>query len=160
VVLRDRGGQALERLGARVERRLVVRAREPHGQQRGGLGLDREVCEHVGHSGLVGEARAERAPVRRVPRRPRDGRPHAARRADHAVQARVVDHLDDRRHAAAGLADHARPRAAQLDLARRVRAVTLMDDLLEHRWAEHGATADRLSDLMRACGPGVPAGAA
>jgi hypothetical protein len=37
--------------------------------------------------------------------------------------------------------------------------VTLLDDLLEHRWAEHGATADRLAELMRDCGPGVPAGA-
>src|SRR4051812_21403439 len=37
--------------------------------------------------------------------------------------------------------------------------LTLMDDLLEHRWAEHGATADRLAELMRACAPGVLAGA-
>ena len=43
--------------------------------------------------------------------------------AEHAVQARVVDHLDDRRDAAARLADHPRPRAVELDLARGVGAV-------------------------------------
>jgi hypothetical protein len=37
-------------------------------------------------------------------------------------------------------------------------SVTLIDDLLAHRWAEHGATADRLSVLMIGCGPAVPAG--
>ncbi len=36
--------------------------------------------------------------------------------AQHAVQARVADHLDDRRHAAAGLADELAPHAVQLDL--------------------------------------------
>ena len=103
--------------------RLVVRAREAHRGEGRGLGLDREVGEDVRHRGLVGEARAERAAVGGVPRRLGDGRAHPARGPDHAVQAGVVDHLDDRRHPAARLADHARVRAAQLDLARRVRAV-------------------------------------
>ena len=47
----------------------------------------------------------------------------AGGRADHAVEAGVVDHLDDRRHAAPLLADHARPGAAELDLAGGVGAV-------------------------------------
>ena len=48
---------------------------------------------------------------------------HARGRAEHAVEARVVDHLDDRRHAAALLADHPRPGAVELDLAGGVGAV-------------------------------------
>jgi hypothetical protein len=36
--------------------------------------------------------------------------------------------------------------------------VTLMDDLLEHRWAENGPTAERLRELMLGCAPPVPAG--
>ena len=47
----------------------------------------------------------------------------AGGRAEHAVEPRVVDHLDDRRHAAALLADEPCPRRRELDLARRVRAV-------------------------------------
>jgi hypothetical protein len=35
----------------------------------------------------------------------------------------VVDHLDDRRHAAARVADHPRQRAAELDLAGGIGAV-------------------------------------
>ena len=53
----------------------------------------------------------------------RDRGAHPGRRADDAVQARVVDHLDDRRHAAARLADHLGQRAAELDLAGGVGAV-------------------------------------
>ena len=61
--------------------------------------------------------------VGRVPGRVGDAPAHPRGRADDAVQARVADHLDDRRHAAAGLADELRPCAVQLDLARRVGAV-------------------------------------
>ena len=53
----------------------------------------------------------------------RDGLAHTAGAADHAVEARVVDHLDDRRDAAALVADHLGPGAAELDLGGRVRAV-------------------------------------
>ena len=53
----------------------------------------------------------------------RDAGAHPGRRADRAVEPRVVDHLDDRRHAAALLADQPRPGAAELDLARGVGAV-------------------------------------
>ena len=49
--------------------------------------------------------------------------PHAGGAAHHAVEAGVVDHLDDGRHAAALLADHPRPGAPELDLARGVGAV-------------------------------------
>jgi len=48
---------------------------------------------------------------------------HSRRCPDHAVEARVPDHLDDRRHAPAGFAEHLRPRAAQFDLGGRVRMV-------------------------------------
>ena len=50
-------------------------------------------------------------------------RAHRRGRPEHAVEARVVDHLDDRRHTASLLADEPRPRGLELDLARRVRAV-------------------------------------
>ena len=52
-----------------------------------------------------------------------DRRAHPAGAADHAVEPGVVDHLDDRRHAAALFADHPRPGAAELDLGGCVRAV-------------------------------------
>ena len=125
-VLADRRGEALEcaaRVVARAAGRLVVGAREAHRERRRGLGLDAQVGEHVAHERLVGEPLAERAAVRRVPRRVGDAPAHAGGGADHAVQARVADHLDDRRHAAAGLADELRPGAVQLDLARGVGAV-------------------------------------
>ena len=54
----------------------------------------------------------------------RDPGPHAGRGAEGAVEARVVDHLDDRRDPAALVTDHPRPGRAELDLRRGVRAVS------------------------------------
>jgi hypothetical protein len=69
----------------------------------------------------------------------------------HDAEAAVIDQAaEDLLLAATPDDEHAEESYAAFD--------TLMDDLLEHRWAEHGATADRLCDLMLACGPGVPAG--
>src|SRR5439155_11203220 len=42
---------------------------------------------------------------------------------DHAIEPRVIDHLDDGRHAPSFLSHHARPRTGELDLARGIRAV-------------------------------------
>ena len=53
----------------------------------------------------------------------RDGLPHQCRRADDAIEPRVGDHLDDRRHAASLFADELGPRVVVLDLARGVGAV-------------------------------------
>ena len=61
--------------------------------------------------------------------------------AEHAVEPGVVDHLDDRRHAAALLADHPRPGAAELDLARGVRAVAEL--VLEPLDVERGCARRR-----------------
>ena len=49
--------------------------------------------------------------------------PHSGRRAENAIEPRVDHHLDDCPDAAPLLADEPCARAAQLDLARRVRAV-------------------------------------
>src|SRR5438093_8664941 len=61
--------------------------------------------------------------MRRMPGRLRDTRAHPGGGAGRAVEPRVVDHLDDRRDAAALLADHPRPGAPKLDLAGGIRAV-------------------------------------
>ena len=74
-------------------------------------------------SGWSTSSVAERRAMRRVMRRLLDRHAHRGGRAEHAVEPRVVDHLDDRRHAASLLADEPRPRGVELDLARRVRAV-------------------------------------
>jgi hypothetical protein len=102
---------------------LVVGAREAQGDRGRRFGLDGEVGEHVDHQRLLDEVRAERAAMRGVPGRVGHRCAHPAGGAEDAVQARVVDHLDDRRHAAAGRADHPRQRAAELDLAGGVGAV-------------------------------------
>ena len=60
-----------------------------------------------------------------------DARAHPGGAADHAVQARVADHLDDRRHAAAGLAHHPRPGAVELDLEE---ALEWLPSLSFRRW--------------------------
>ena len=57
-----------------------------------------------------------------VPDRLGDAAAHRGRRADHAVQPRVRDHLDDRRHPAALFPQQPRGGAAELDLGRRQRA--------------------------------------
>ena len=63
-VLEHRGGEAAELVVL-----LVVRAREPQRGRGRGLGLDREVGEHVEHQRLLGQRRAERgAPARVVDR--------------------------------------------------------------------------------------------
>src|SRR6476620_4292079 len=59
----------------------------------------------------------------RMMRRLRDGTPHEAGRAEDAVEARVHDHLDDRRDAASLFTDATRPRALEPDLRRCVRSV-------------------------------------
>ena len=143
-VLADRGRDALEQLRvavvvafARVVPGFVVGAREAHRERRRGLGLQAEVGEHVAHQGLVDERLAERGAVRGVVGGLHDRGAHPGGGADHAVQARVADHLDDRRHAAAGLADHLRPGVVQLDLRGGVRAVAelVLEALDVHRVA-------------------------
>ena len=132
-VLHDRGAEAAQRPVV-----LVVGAREPQRRRGRRLGLDREVGEHVDHQRLLGQPRAERAAVARVVDRLGDAAPHRRRAADDAVQPRVRDHLDDRRHAAALLAQQPRGRAAELDLAggERARAELVLEPLqLEARAA-------------------------
>ena len=123
-VLEHRVGDPLElRLALVAGDRFVVGAREAHRADRRRLGLDREVGEHVSHQRLVDQQRAERRALRGVVDRRGDPRAHPGGGAEAAVEAGVVDHLDDRRHAATLLADHPRPGAAELDLAGGVRAV-------------------------------------
>ncbi len=61
--------------------------------------------------------------MRGMVRRLRDGAPHQRRRAQHAVEPRVHDHLQDRPHPSSLVAHQPRDRAVERDLGRRVRAV-------------------------------------
>ena len=98
--LRDRGRQAAER-----PVRLVVGSRQPQRRHGRGLALDAEVGEDVLHQRLLGQQPAEGGAVRGVVRRLRDRAAHQRGRAEHAVEPRVVDHLEDRPQAATLLAD-------------------------------------------------------
>ena len=123
-VLEHGVGDALELGLALVARdRCVVGAGQPQSTDRRRLRLDREIGEHVSHQRLVDQQLAERGALRGVVDRVRDPGSHAGGGAQTAVEPGVVDHLDDRRHAAALVADHPRPGAPELDLARCVRAV-------------------------------------
>ena len=114
------GGQAdaaQQRLALVAAHRAVGGAGHPHREHRGGLGLDREVGEHVAHQRLVDQIGAERLSVLGVVDGAGQAGAHAGRAAQCAVQPGEVDHLDDGRHAAALLADQPRGGAVVLDLA-------------------------------------------
>ena len=123
-VLEHRVGDALQalRLGVAGDR-LVVGAGEAHRRDRRRLRLDRQVGEHVLHQRLVDQDGAEDGAVRGVVDRLGDAGAHADGRAEHAVEPGVVDHLDDRRHPRALLADQPGRGGVELDLAGGVRAV-------------------------------------
>ena len=115
----------MHRRGEPAERRsvgLVVAASNPERGRRRRLGLDREVGEHVLHRRLVDEQRAERRAMPGVMDRLQRAAPQARGPAEQAVEPGVVDHPDDRRHAAPLLADEPCPDAAELDLGGRERA--------------------------------------
>ena len=78
---------------------------------------------------------------------------HRAGRADQAVQARVVDHPDDRGDAAALLADEPGADAAELDLGRRQRARAEL--LLEALELHAGAALDQEARRRPAAGLGL-----
>jgi hypothetical protein len=98
-----------------------------------GLGLDRQVGQHVGHRGLLDQGPAEGGAVAGVVDRLRGPGPHAGGRADQAVQARVVDHPEDGPHPAALLTHEPPGHAAELDLGggQRTRAQLLLEALEE-----------------------------
>src|SRR5438477_4495125 len=103
---------------------FVEGASQPQGAGRRRLGLDREVGEHVPHQRLLDKWLAERGALACVMDRRRGPPAKSGAGADHAVQPRVVDHVDDRRYAASLLADEPRPGASELDLAGGIRAVS------------------------------------
>jgi hypothetical protein len=121
--------------------RAVDGAGQPHRQHRRRLGLDREIGQDVAHGGLVGQRSAERAAVPGVVDRLGQRRAHPGGRADDAVQPGHGDHLDDRAHAVALVADEPADRAVELGLAARVAAVAEL--VLEALDAEHVARAVR-----------------
>ncbi len=121
---------------------VVHRARDAHRQRERAFVLEHQVGQHVAHQRLLVEHPAEGRADRAVVQRLRHRRALAGRGADHAVEARHRDHLDDRAHAAAFLADHPRERAAQLGLARRVRDV-----------AHLALQAQHLQRILGAVGP-------
>ena len=74
-------------------------------------------------SGLSAEQPTERRPVGDVPRRLVEGVAHERGRAEHAVEPRRGDHLDDRAHAAPLVAEPHPERAVELELGRGVGTV-------------------------------------
>ncbi len=103
--------------------RFVVGARQAQGRDRRRLGLDRQVGEDVAHQRLLGQLAAEDRAVGRVVDRLGDPGPHSGGAAHHAVEPGVVDHLDDRPHPGALLADEPGGGGVELDLAGGVGAV-------------------------------------
>src|SRR5439155_18587586 len=87
------------------------------------LGLDAEIREYVLHGGLIDQQLSECRAMGSVVSRLRDSVAHSRGRADDAVEARVIDHLDDRPDPAPLLPDQLRPGAAELDLAGGIRAI-------------------------------------
>ena len=94
-----------------------MRQGEAHRRPCGGLGFELQVRDHRAHGGLVDQGGAESRPVAGMPRGLGHRLPHSGGRADHAVQARAPDHVDDGPHAAAGLSDEPRKCAVKLDFA-------------------------------------------
>ena len=86
-----------------------------HGDRR--LGLDRQIREHVPHDRLIDQLSPESASLRAMVDRLAGRHPQPRRGAEHAIETRQGDHFDDRRHAAAFLADHPGESAAQLGFA-------------------------------------------
>ena len=124
-VLEDGVGEAAE-LGRLARRRRRPRRRRGRGASRAIVAASDSTQRSASTfciSGWSISSLAEGGAVGGVVERLRDAGAVAGGGADHAVEAGVVDHLDDRRHAAALLADHARPGAAELDLAGGVGAV-------------------------------------
>jgi hypothetical protein len=118
-VLHDRREQPLDELLVLVAGG-VEGAGQAQGGERGRLGLDGQVGEHVGHQRLLVERGAEGRAVVGVPGGLGHALAHDGRGAEHAVEPGVVDHLDDGAHAPALVADELAPGVEQLDLARRV----------------------------------------
>ena len=85
-----------------------------------GFGLERQIGEHRSHGRLVGERCAEGCTMTGVPGGFGHRLPHTGGAAEHAVESRLCDHLDDRPYTAARLADHQGDGAVEFNLARRV----------------------------------------
>ena len=122
-VLAGGGGDAGECRLTRVVRGRVHRARHAQREHQRRLRLQRQVRQHVAHQGMRDQGLAERAAMVRMVQCLRQRHAHLRRRAQHAVQARQHDHLDDGRHAPALLADAPGMRTGELDLAGGVRPV-------------------------------------
>ena len=114
--------------------RVIGGACHPHRQHRRRLSLDGQVGEHITHQRLIDQVRAERLSMLGMVDGTHQTVAHAGRAAERAVQPRQVDHLDDRRHAAALLADQPRRRAVVLHLARGIGMVAelVLEPLEEH----------------------------
>ena len=113
--------------GLGIARLLVVDgARQPEGEQRRRLDLDREIGQHVLHQRLVGQPPLEGAARGRVVDRLGQRPAHQAGRADGEIEPRQVRHGERRLDALPLLADQPAERAAILDLARGVRLVAAL----------------------------------
>ena len=102
---------------------FVEGSRDSHQQQRRCFGFEREIRQHVPHQRLIDQRFSECPPVSRVMNSLIERLPHQCCRSHHAIEARVLHHVDDGRDAAAFFADPLRPRAVKFHFARRVRTV-------------------------------------
>jgi hypothetical protein len=95
---------------------LVVGARDPHGADRGGLGLDRQVGQDVAHRRLVDQQGTEGRAVTSVVDGLEGAPAQSGGRPQQTVKAGVVDHPDDRRNPATFLSDQRSADAPELNL--------------------------------------------
>ena len=114
--------------------RFVGGPGHPHRHDGGGLGLHRQVGQHVAHQRLVNQVGAEGLSVLGVVDRAGQTGTHAGGTAQRAVQPGEVDHLDDGRDAAALLADQPCGGAVVFDLTGGVGVVAelVLEPLQEH----------------------------
>ena len=95
---------------------LVEGGREPQREPRRDFGFDCQVGEDVLHQRRVDEQVPERETMRGMMQSLRNRALHDAGAADRAIEARVLHHLDDHRHAASRFAEQPGVRAVEFDL--------------------------------------------
>ena len=138
--------------------RAVVGSGQPHGQHGGRLGFDAQVGQHVLHQRLIDQQVPEGLAMPRVMGGLHQGLAHQGGRAQRAIQPRVVDHLENRAHAAPFLAQQRGLGVVELDFARGVRAIAqlvlqpLQEEIVARAFAASSAAAENTT-VRRVPGP-------
>ncbi|KAF1858516.1 hypothetical protein Lal_00015033 [Lupinus albus] len=118
----DATQQRIARIGGAVRPRVEA-AREAQRERRRRFRFQRQVGQHVLHQWLLGQRAPERAAPARMVQRVAQRGAHDAGRAQHAIEARVAAHFEDRGNAASLLADQPADGVAEFHFGRRVRLV-------------------------------------